>query len=135
MTESFEDFLRRREQASNDYIRGDAAALAAMLTEHDPATFMPPTGAVFEHADQVSKTQIEGAQAFGPDGEGHFEILNSGSSGTVGFWTGRQHANVTLAGRDTPIDMVLRTTEVFRLEDGQWKLVHRHADTTPAPEG
>ena len=135
MTERFEDFLRRREQASNDYIRGDAAALAAMLTEHDPATFMPPTGAVFEHADQVAKTQIEGARAFGPDGTGRFEILNSGSSDTIGFWTGLQHANVTLPGRNAPIDMVLRTTEIFRLEDGQWKLVHRHADTIPVPEG
>jgi hypothetical protein len=60
MTERFEDFLRRREQASNDYIRGDAAALAGMLTQYDPATFMPPTGAMFEHADQVAKAQIEG---------------------------------------------------------------------------
>jgi ketosteroid isomerase-like protein len=105
-----------------------------MLTEHDPATFMPPTGAVFEHADQVAETQIEGAQAFGPDGRGHFEILNSGSSDTIAFWTGRQHATVTLPDRNAPIDMVLRTTEVFRLEDGQWKLVHRHADTL-TPEG
>jgi hypothetical protein len=80
-----------------------------MLTEHDPATFMPPTGAVFEHADQVAKAQIEGAQAFGPDGRGHFEILNSGSSDTIGFWTGRQHATVALPDRNAPIDMVLRS--------------------------
>jgi hypothetical protein len=47
MTERFEDFLRRREQASNDYIRGNAAALAAMLTEHDPAAaFKNPSGAI-----------------------------------------------------------------------------------------
>jgi hypothetical protein len=83
MTERFEDFLRCREHASSDYIGGDAAALAAMLTAHDPASFMPPTGAEFQHADQVANTQIEGAQAFGPDDRRHFEILNSGSSDTL----------------------------------------------------
>jgi ketosteroid isomerase-like protein len=31
-------------------------------------------------------------------------------------------------GRDEPIDQALRVTQVFRWEDGSWKLVHRHAD-------
>ena len=37
----------------------------------------------------------------------------------------------TFNGRDEPVQMVLRTTEVFRREDGEWKLVHRHADLAP----
>jgi ketosteroid isomerase-like protein len=27
----------------------------------------------------------------------------------------------------------LRVTTVFRLEDGEWKIAHRHADTITAP--
>jgi ketosteroid isomerase-like protein len=37
-------------------------------------------------------------------------------------------------GQDEPVPMVLRTTEVFRLEDGEWRLIHRHADITPGPK-
>jgi ketosteroid isomerase-like protein len=133
MVESFQDFLRRREEASNEYIRGNPDALAGMLTRYDPATFMPPSGAVVEHAGPVREAQVQGAAAFGPDSSGHFEVLNWGCSGELAYWTGRQVATMHVKGRDEPVAMVLRTTEVFRLEDGEWRLVHRHADTTPQP--
>ena len=131
MVESFEDFLPRREAASNDYIAGDPAALQTMLTDVDPATFLPPSGAVVEGAGPAEQAQVGGAAAFGPDSTGHFEVLNSGSSGDLAFWTGRQVARMDVRGQDDPVEMVLRTTEVFRREGGEWKLVHRHADVAP----
>ena len=133
MAESFEEFLRRREAASDDYIAGDPAALRAMLTQVDPATFLPPSGAVVEGAVPVQEAQVGGAAAFGPGSTGHFEVLSSGSSGDLAFWTGRQVASMDIRGRDAPVEMVLRTTEVFRREGGEWKLVHRHADLAPPP--
>lgn len=126
--EEFDEFLRRRESASNDYIRGSAQKLSAMLTHQDPATFMPPGGAVIEGAIEAENAQLAGASGFGPDSDGHFEVLNSGSSGDLAFWTGRQIASVGVKGQDQPVRMILRVSEVFRREDGQWKLVHRHAD-------
>lgn len=59
---------------------------------------------------------------------GHFEVLQSGASGDVGYWTGLQKASVMMEGRDDPIPMVLRVTELFRRENGAWMLIHRHAD-------
>ena len=35
-------------------------------------------------------------------------------------------------GAPRPIKM--RVTHIYRLEDGEWKLVHRHADFAPADE-
>jgi ketosteroid isomerase-like protein len=37
-----------------------------------------------------------------------------------------------MKGRDDPIPMDLRVTEVFRRENGQWMLMHRHADQLSA---
>ena len=110
MPETFQDFLRRREEASNDYIRGNPDALAGMLTERDPATFMPPTGAVVERPGPVRDAQVKGAAAFGPGSSGYFEVLSSGSSGELGYWTGRQVATMDVKGQDEAVPMVLRTT-------------------------
>jgi ketosteroid isomerase-like protein len=55
-------------------------------------------------------------------------VLQSGSSGGFGFWTGIQHADTVMEGKEERLTMQLRTTEVFRIERGEWKLVHRHAD-------
>ncbi|MEO6885103.1 MAG: nuclear transport factor 2 family protein [Jatrophihabitantaceae bacterium] len=132
MTTSFAEFMREREAASNDYIRGDTTALQNMLTGKDPATFMSPGGGVTVGADAAARAQIDGATAFGRASTGRFEVLNSGSSGDLAFWTGRQIATMDIKGRDTPVPMTLRTTEVFRRESGTWKLIHRHADM-PSP--
>ena len=51
--------------------------------------------------------------------------------GHLGYWTGVQHSESMMKGKDKPISMQLRVTEVFRKEGGEWNLVHRHADMIP----
>jgi ketosteroid isomerase-like protein len=131
--ENFEAFLKRREAISGEYISGKAAPLRGITTTKDPATFFPPNGARVHGAKAVIAANARGAKAFDEGSTGRFEILQSGSSGDLGFWTGLQHAEVRLKGKEAPVPMVLRTTEVFRRQAGAWKLVHRHADMKEAP--
>jgi NAD(P)H-dependent FMN reductase/ketosteroid isomerase-like protein len=126
---SFEEFLKQREAASREYINGSPDSLLALAVTEDPATFLPPRGDNVQGASAVRMAHETGARAFAPGSEGRFEVLQSGSSGKLGFWTGIQHATVHFSGKAEPITMALRTTEVFRLEGGSWKLCHRHADT------
>jgi NAD(P)H-dependent FMN reductase len=126
--QAFAEFMEQRETASNAYIEGDAAPLAAIATTSDPATFFPPSGERIIGAKAVSKAYVDGAKMFAPGSKGRFEILASGSSGGVAWWSGIQHATAHLNGKDGAVPMQLRTTEVFRQEHGGWKLVHRHAD-------
>ena len=134
MSETFEEFLARREKASNDYIRGDAGEFMKIATQQEPATFMPPSGALFEGVADTAKAHLDGAQMFGSGSTGRFQILQSGASGELGYWTGLQHANVELKGNERHVAMVLRTTEIFRKEGGAWRLVHRHADMLKMPD-
>ena len=126
--QSFDDFLRDREKTSNAYINGDPDPLLALSTTTDPATFFPPTGDRIVGAEAVNAANRKGAQAFGKGSEGRFEILASGAGNGFGWWTGVQHADARMAGKDEAVPMRLRTTEIFRNEGGAWKLIHRHAD-------
>ena len=56
-----------------------------------------------------------------------------GSSDGVAYWVGFQRATARLEGSSELVPFDVRVTEVFRCEDEEWKLVHRHADAM-APE-
>ena len=125
---SFDTFLTERERASTAFVEGDVGPLLAVSVADDPATIYPPNGAVVVGAEGVNGGNTAGAASFAPGAENRFEIVHSGSDGDLGYWTGLQHAKVRLSGQDEPIEMHLRITELFRHEDGAWRLIHRHAD-------
>jgi ketosteroid isomerase-like protein len=128
LDETFEEFLKRRESVSLDYVNGNPSTLIDISASHDPATFFSPSGDLISGAADVNAANEKGAASFREGSTGHFEILQSSESGDLAFWSGLQHAKARMEGKDGEIPMSLRVTEVFRREDGEWKLVHRHAD-------
>ena len=123
---SFKDFLKQREKIALAYTKGDAAPLDEILPRKGEAGFFSPQGDVVQGAEKVMARYDKDAKLFGPGGESRLEIHQSGSGGALAFWTGIQHAKATIKGKE--MSMKLRITELFRWEDGGWKLFHRHAD-------
>ena len=130
--DSFETFLARRREVGAAYVNGDATPLDGIVTTSDPATFLSPMGDVVEGAAAVADRYRRDAGSFSPGGTSRFEVLQSASSGDVAWWTGYQVAEAILGDATEPTPMRLRLTEGFRFEDGEWKLVHRHADRPEA---
>ena len=125
----FEEFMQQREQAAGRYINGEAGPLGELAAKEDPATFFSPRGDFVQGAEQVLARYTGDARNFNPgSGEGHFEILHMGASGDIGYWVGIQRATTHLESNPDPVPFNLRVTEIFRRENGNWKLVHRHAD-------
>ena len=126
----FETFMAARIDAASAYVRGDGEAVCTLSTDKEPATFFGPDGKLVQGAGSVIESYRNGAKRFGNGGESRLEILQQAADGHVGYWAGLQHAVVEIDGKATP--MTLRITELFRKEDGKWKLVHRQADMMKA---
>ena len=124
----FESFMQARAEAGESFVNGDPAGILALTTRHAASTFFGPGGGYVSGVEEVIANHAQGAQAFEPGGSNELEILQLSASGRVAYWVGLQHSTVRRRGTETPVPLKLRVTEIYRHEDGGWKLVHRHAD-------
>lgn len=132
MALTFEEFLEKRREAALAYVKGDARAVIDLSASSGAATFFDPGGDIVEGAEAVQKSYREGAQMFGPESVTELEIHDYDASGDFGFWAGLQRATVAIKGRAEPADMTLRVSEVFHRQEGEWRMVHRHASVAKA---
>src|SRR5581483_7739177 len=100
----------------------------ALVAHEGDASFHGPGGDTIVGAEKVAARYRKDAQAFKPNGTTHLEVIQQGHDGDVGFWTGFQIATAQIADMPRPVEMRLRVTELFRRIDGEWRLIHRHAD-------
>jgi ketosteroid isomerase-like protein len=55
------------------------------------------------------------------------------SAGDLAYTVTFEHTAVSVDG--VPVEpYTLRVTQVYRREDGEWKVVHRHADAPPVDQ-
>jgi ketosteroid isomerase-like protein len=129
----FEQFLKQRTEIALAYVNGDAGPLGEIVTRREPAHFFVPNGGHADGVDAVGRDYREGAAHFEVGGDSQVEVLQSQDSGELAYWVGLQHARVRVKGKPDPVLMDLRVTEIFRREEGGWRLVHRHADMLEQP--
>ena len=61
-----------------------------------------------------------------------YEIVAADVVGDLAFTAGYERTEASINGE--PRRYVLRSTQVYRREEGEWKVAHRHADTAADSE-
>ena len=128
MTETFKDFRMQREQAAKAYVRGDGSKLDALVPHDGSASFHSPRGDTVVGAQDVAARYLADAKAFHSNGTTELEVVQQAHDSDLAFWTGFQTATVRIGDAPKPVEMRLRVTEIFRRLDGEWRMIHRHAD-------
>jgi len=124
----FEAFMKERFEASTEFVEGNFQPLQEISTTASPATIFPPTGMFIRDAIEVNKFNEQGAANFLPGAKNEFEIFHQDAGERLVYWTGIQRSKVKMSTQSEEVIFNLRVTEIFRKEEGKWKLIHRHAD-------
>ena len=118
--------LRQMEMAFHN---GDVGPRIATWSHADPVTLF---GALLTKSgwSEVAPAFALLASRFSNGTAYEYEVIGAGASGDLAYIVGYEHTMASVGGAE-PEAYDLRVTTVFRREDGQWKIVHRHADPTP----
>lgn len=127
---SFKIFLREWEQAQSRFINGDPALWKQHSSHGDDVTILGAFGgygekgwaAVGARYDWASSQYKAGAATM------KVEYVSILVNGDLALTVGIERQEGARVGDQDPMRRALRVTQIFRREEGTWKLVHRHAD-------
>ncbi len=108
---------------------GDPGPRLAMWSTKDPVTLF---GAAMSGrgSEQVRGIFRSIASRWSDCADQRVELLAAGVGGDLAYTVELEHTSVSVDG--VPVEpYTLRVTQVYRREDGEWKVVHRHGDQLP----
>ena len=105
---------------------GDPALRMALWSHNEPVTVFG-AAAVNGRGWHEIEPMFERLGASFADGSFHNEVIAAGASRDLAYTVAFEHTTASVNGAPARPYM-LRVTTVFRREDGEWKVVHRHGD-------
>lgn len=126
-TEPFPDALARLYRALQRVANGDVSAIKELYAHADDATSFYGWGGYEKGWDAVSRRWDWAAGQFGGGAVSH-ENVTTVIGVDLAFTTDIETFDVTRPGASEPTRWSNRVTHVFRLQDGRWRLLHRHAN-------
>ncbi|MEX2554558.1 MAG: nuclear transport factor 2 family protein [Actinomycetota bacterium] len=123
-----DEAIERSHRACAAFVNGDPEPLKKAYSHRDDVTVANPFGPPAHGWKQVEET-IERAAAnwHGGTPEG-FDLVTRYESAELAFTVEIERYRAKVGDRTELAPVALRVTQVYRPEDGIWKIMHRHAD-------
>jgi ketosteroid isomerase-like protein len=121
--------LRDAEVAVHD---GDPEPRRAIWSEQEPVTVLGAWRNAFGAAEVDALFTMLG-KTFGGTTSYRHELVAAEVVGDLAYTVGFEHTSAVVDGE--PREYVLRATQVYRRENGEWKVVHRHGSAPPVMPG
>jgi ketosteroid isomerase-like protein len=134
--DNVDELIERYYRAQGEFLRGNPEPVKDLFSHRDDVTLANPYGPPVRGWEEVSKG-IEHAASLRSDGEFvEWQIVAMYVSAELAYVVQIERAEAKIGAREDIAPIAVRATMIFRPEeDGEWKIVHRHADpiTTPRP--
>ena len=107
---------------------GDAGPRRAIWSRNDPVSVL---GAWKNASGQQELDELFDhlADSFSDCTSYEFELLEAEVRGDTAYTAGFEHTSTSVNG--VPRTYTLRATQIYRREDGEWRVAHRHGSAPP----
>jgi len=128
-----DEFVRQCEDAWQVFVTGDPSPAMRLFSRRDDVTLANPWGPAATGWPEVSRTLEAAAGRFRNGHVSVFDVRSEFASDDVAWGHEVERGEAMLGGRSQLEDFALRVTSIYRREDGQWRIVLRHADPIVVP--
>jgi len=128
----FIQFLGRQAEAEQALVEGDVAPRLKLWTRQDPASLLGAWGPNNLGWEAVNRTfqWVADRLSQGTYTDFRYDVDVAEASGDMAYTVGFERFN-SVADDGTIEPITVRVTHVYRRENGEWKIVHRHGDLAP----
>jgi hypothetical protein len=127
--ETFDTFLQRFEDAQSRFVNGDPIAWIQMAAKDESVSIFGALGGYEQGWVEVGpRYEWAAAQYKNSGAKKSIEYLSKYADERFAYTVAIERDQVRTAEGTETEPRALRATQVFRRVDGEWKLVHRHAD-------
>jgi ketosteroid isomerase-like protein len=130
-----DQLIQQYHLASDEFLKGNPEPVPKLWSHREDVTLANPYGPPVRGWEQVAKT-TEHASSLRSEGEFvGSEIIAKYVTPELAYVVQIERAEAKIGGREDSTPYAVRSTMIFRPEEGTWKVVHRHADpiTTARP--
>lgn len=127
--------IKQYHLALDEYVKGNSEPVLKIFSQREDVSLANPLGPVVRGRKQVVEAAGRAASQIREGEARTSEELVKVVTPEMAFIVETERAKAKLGGREDITPFALRVTTIFRLEEGVWKIVHRHADpiTTQQP--
>jgi ketosteroid isomerase-like protein len=136
-TSELAEIIEQSHKALDLFARGDPKPMKELFSRLDDVTLANPFGPPAVGWNQVAETMERAASHYLEGEVSGFERISEYATADLAYIVELEHWRSKVGGADEISAFSLRVTTIFRREDGDWRIVHRHADpitTTRRPE-
>jgi ketosteroid isomerase-like protein len=126
-SEPFAAAVARLHAAMAQVANGDTSGIKALYAHSDDASSFYGWGGYEKGWDAVEKRWDWAGQQF-KGGAVSYQNVTTVVAAELAYTTDIETLTVRIDGMDQPTQWSNRVTHIFRLEEGKWRLVHRHAN-------
>jgi ketosteroid isomerase-like protein len=131
LTQTIEEY----HQKLDAFVTGDPEPQKEMFSHRDDVSLANPLGPPVRGWREVEEVMERAAAQLREGQPIRFERISEYATDDLAYIVEIERSRMKVGGADELAPTALRVTAIFRREDGEWKLAHRHADpiTSPRP--